>query len=135
MKILIDTNVIIDNFVIREPFNENANKIFTMVIEDRITGYISTSSITDVYYILHKTFSDKESRRIVEILLNLLQVIEVTKNDCFAALVSPVSDFEDALVTVCADKVDIDFIVTRDNEFLKIPKAISPNDFLEKFDF
>jgi hypothetical protein len=50
----------------------------------------------------------------------------------FTALISPMSDCKDALVTVCADKVDIDFNVTRDDEFLKIPKAISPSDFLEK---
>jgi predicted nucleic acid-binding protein len=132
MKILLDTNIIIDNFAVREPHNKNANKIFTLIVEERITGYINTSSVTDVYYILRKTFTDQESRAMITTLLNLLQAIEVTKNDCFTALISPMSDFEDALVTVCADKVDIDFIVTRDDEFLKIPKAVSPSDFLEK---
>jgi predicted nucleic acid-binding protein len=132
MNILLDTNIIIDNFAVREPHNMNANKIFTLIIEERITGYINTSSITDVYYILRKSFNDQESRAMITTLLNLLQAIEVTKNDCFTALVSPIPDFEDALVTVCADKVDIDFIVTRDEDFLKIPKAISPIDFLDK---
>ena len=41
-------------------------------------------------------------------------------------------DFEDALIIVCVDREGIDFIVTRDVEFLKIPKAISPSEFLEK---
>jgi len=41
-------------------------------------------------------------------------------------------DFEDALVAVCADKENLNFIVTRDEEFLKLPKAISPSEFLKK---
>jgi predicted nucleic acid-binding protein len=133
VKILIDTNVIIDNFAVREPYNENANKIFNLIIEERIIGYVNTSSITDVYYILRKSsFSDQESRTIIKTLLHLLQAIEVTKDDCWEALKSLMPDFEDALVTVCADKVNIDYIITRDDEFLKIPKAISPDEFLKK---
>jgi len=132
MKILLDTNVIVDNLAVREPFNKNANAIFNLIIEEHITGFVNTSSITDIYYILSKTFSDTENRAKIRVILNLLQAIEVTKGDCFNALDSLMPDFEDALVAVCADKVNIDYIVTRDEEFLKIPNAISPSDFLKK---
>ena len=51
--------------------------------------------------------------------------------DCFATIDSPLPDFEDALVVVCADKENLDFIITRDIEFLKFTQAVSPKDFLE----
>ena len=91
--------------------------------------------MTDIYYILRKTFSvkDQDCREKIRGLLKLFEAIEVTEGDCLKALDSIMPDFEDALVTVCADKVNIDYIITRDNEFLKLPKAISPDKFLKKF--
>ncbi len=133
MTVLLDTNVIIDNFAIREPYYINANRIFTLITEENITGYISTSSITDVYYLLRKSFNDTESRIMIESLLNLFQVVEVTKNDCFIALASSMSDFEDSLVVVCANRANVDFIITRDVELLKTSNTISPSEFLMKF--
>jgi predicted nucleic acid-binding protein len=133
MKILVDTNVIIDNLTLREPYAGDAKTIFSMIAKKRITGYVNTSSVTDIYYIIRKTYSDTDSREKIRTLLNLLRAIEVTRVDCFTALDSPMPDFEDALVSVCADKEDLDFIVTRDVEFLKIPKAILPSEFLGKF--
>ena len=132
MKILLDTNVIVDNIAVREPYNKTANAIFNLIIEERIIGYVNTSSITDIYYIIRKTFNDSDSREKIRTLLNLIQAIDVTKADCIAALDSPMADFEDALVAVCADKENLDFIVTRDEDFLKLPKAISPSEFLKK---
>ena len=133
IKILLDTNVVVDNLALREPFAKDAKTIFTMIAKKSIIGYVNTSSITDIYYIIRKTFNDTDSREKIRTILNLLQTIEVTKSDCFTALDSPLSDFEDALVAVCANKEDLDYIVTRDIEFLKLEKAISPGDFLEKF--
>jgi predicted nucleic acid-binding protein len=124
MRVLLDTNTMIDYLATREPFYQNANKIIGLITRNRVTGYVNTSSITDIYYILRKTLSDAESRGKVRAILQLLHAIEVTKADCFTALDSPMTDFEDALVTVCAEKVNLDYIVTRDGEFLKLPIAI-----------
>jgi len=131
MKILIDTNVIIDTLAIREPFNEQSDKIFELAAKDVIEGCILTSSVIDIYYLLRKQFNDAERRKKIQTLLDLFQVIEVTKNDCLNALQSSMPDFEDALIFVCVDREDIDFIVTRDIEFLKLAKAISPSEFYE----
>ena len=130
MRVLLDTNVIVDNLSLREPYAKDAKAIFHLIATNRITGYGNTSSITEIYYILRKTFNDIDSRSKVRTLITLFQTIEVTKADCLVALDSLVPDFEDALVEVCADKESLDFIVTRDDEFLKLPKAISPNEFL-----
>jgi len=97
MKILVDTNVIVDNLASREPHDKYSNAIFDLIARNRITGCLNTSSVTDIYFILRKTFSDAESREKVRTLLNLFRAIEVAKADCFTAIDSPISDFEDAL--------------------------------------
>ena len=132
MKILLDTNVILDTFLIREPYSKYSDLIFDLIGDNIIIGYVNTSSITDIYYILRKKFNDTESRERIRMILNLFKAVEVTKEDCWEALKSLIPDFEDALVSVCADKANLDFIVTRDIEFLKLPTAISPSEFLEK---
>jgi len=131
-RILIDTNVILDKMAKREPFSDDANAIFSLIIQDQIVGFTTASSITDVHFLLSKAIGSESSIDAIENLLDIFEVISVTKDDCLNALKIGIKDFEDALVAVCADKEDIDFIVTRDAEFLKQPKATTPSEFLSR---
>ena len=133
MNILLDTNVILDTLLEREPHNNHSDAIFDLIASNNVFGYINTSSVTDIYYVLRKKFSELDSRKKIRTLLNLLYTIDVTITDLHAALDSPINDFEDALVSACVTKTGLDFIVTRDTEFLKNEKTISPNDFLDRF--
>ena len=128
---MLDTNVIIDSLSARTPHNADSDVIFDLIADKVIAGYTTTSSLTDIYYILRRGFGDTDSRNKIKMLLSIVRIIEVTKSDCLTALESPMPDFEDALVVVCADRVNLDFIITRDVEFLKVPKTISPSKFLE----
>jgi len=132
MKILVDTNVILDTLAAREPYNKQSDVIFELIVKEHIEGYMLTSSVTDVYYLLSKMYNDTNARNKIGGLLEIVQVIEVTKADCLTALKSPIPDYEDALIFVCADRAGLDYIVTRDKEFLNYPKAISPGSFLER---
>ena len=133
MNILLDTNVILDTFLKREPYNNHSDEIFELIADNRVYGYVNTSSVTDIYYVLRKKFSDKDSREKIRTLLTLFYTVDVTKTDLLAALDSPIIDFEDALVSACVDKAGLDFTVTRDAEFLMNEKTIAPYDFLEMF--
>jgi len=97
MKILIDTDVILDSIAPRRPYNKSADDIFDLISKNHVEGYLNTSSITDIYYILRKTLRDTASRNEIRKILYILQAIEITKSDCQTALDSPISDFEDAL--------------------------------------
>jgi len=132
MKILVDTNVILDSLATRKPYNKSADDIFDLIAKNNVKGYLNTSSVTDIYYILRKMLGDTASRNEIRKILYVLQAIEITKSDCQITLDSAISDFEDALIVVCADKVNLDYIVTRDEELLKLPNAISPIEFLSK---
>ena len=81
---------------------------------------------------MRKTIGDVASRKEIRKILYVLQAIEVTKNDCHNALDSPIPVFEDALIVVCADKINLNYIITRDEELLRLPNTMLPIDFLRE---
>ena len=133
-KALIDTNVVLDKLAVRQPFHVEANAIFDLIADEEITAFITASSITDIYFLLGKAIGFNASIQAIENLLDVFEVISVTKIDCQNAIKSSIKDFEDALIAVCADKENIDFIISRDTEFLKFSEVISPTEFLEKME-
>ena len=130
MKVLLDTNIVLDKLAAREPFKDDVNRIFTLIGRNELTVYVTATGITDVYYILRKKLTDNDCRKALRHLFEALCVLAVTRYDCEAAFDSPLEDFEDALILACAEKANVDFIITRDEIFLKATKAISPSDFL-----
>ncbi len=54
MKVLIDTNIVLDLLLEREPFVEDATALFEMVEMSRIQGYIAATTVTNVFYIVRK---------------------------------------------------------------------------------
>jgi predicted nucleic acid-binding protein len=73
-KVLLDTNIIIDALSQRKPFNEAANSISDLIVTDIIEGYITASSVTDIYYLLSKEIGEDAGRQEIEKILNLFQV-------------------------------------------------------------
>jgi predicted nucleic acid-binding protein len=130
MRLLLDTNVILDALASREPFRASADAIFTLAGRRKLTAYVTASSITDIYYILRRKLSDETCRRALLSLFNIFFAVSVTQKDCLLALDEPIKDFEDALMMICARKMSVDYVVTRDETFLKVKGTISPLDFL-----
>ncbi len=134
MKILIDTNVIIDYVSEREPFTSAAKKIFALCLENKVEGFIAAHSIPDAYYILRKTFSDKERRAALLLVCRLTEVVGVDGGRLAAALNKEnFRDFEDCLQDECAVACKADYIITRNvKDFSESKvKAISPEDFIK----
>jgi len=135
MKIVVDTNVILDFFLARDPYVISARQLFEMIYTDKLDGYVTANSITDIYYILAKRLGDGTARDAVKKLLMILTIITVSGDDCNNALNLPIPDFEDALVTVCASKEDINYIVSNDKEFLQanqqLTNIVSSKELLE----
>lgn len=133
MKVLIDTNVIIDALTSREPWRESAEKIFLMGANRVMDTYITASSATDIYYLLRKHLhSVEQAKQIMGKLYYLMGILAVSKEECVDALASPVSDYEDAVVERTAVKADMDYIITRNTKDYQqgMVKAILPNDFI-----
>lgn len=133
MKILIDTNVIIDALTSREPWNESSEKIFIMAANHIINMYITASSATDIYYLVRKQLHDTNiAKQIMGKLYSLTGILEVTGSDCVDALASPITHYEDAVVARVAANAEMDYIVTRNvKDFQKgMVKVILPDEFI-----
>ncbi|MBR1482939.1 MAG: PIN domain-containing protein [Ruminococcus sp.] len=114
MKVLLDTCVVVDALQKREPFSEDAENIFLAVANWKIEGYITAKSVTDIYYLTHRlTHSDAATRDILNKLFSLFGILDTTANDCREAVFSDVTDYEDAVMIVTAEREKMDYIVTR----------------------
>lgn len=134
MKILVDTNVIIDALTGREPFREASEQIFILAANQTEDMYITASSATDIYYLIRKHLHDTDqAKKTMSKLYELFYILDVTSNDCRESLSSGVKDYEDAVIANCADRNRMDYIVTRnirDYENSKV-KALLPDELLK----
>ena len=133
MKILVDTNVIIDALTSREPFRKDAEQIF-MLAANRIEDmYITASSATDIYYLVRKHLhSAEQAKTVMSKLYELFYILDVTGSDCKEALLTEMRDYEDAVISCCSLRNQMDYIVTRnikDYEKSKV-QAILPDQLL-----
>lgn len=136
MNVLIDTNVMLDYVLKREPFAESARDCIEHLYIVKAKSWLTASTITDIYYLTRRALKDNQAAKaVITKLLNAFHIAGVDKTDCFNALEINVSDYEDALVSVYAKKVKAQFIITRNIKDFQtsIIPAITPNDFLKKF--
>jgi len=134
MVILIDTDVILDHLIPRQPFVDTASEIFNLCYQQKCNGYIAAHSITNIFYILRKQFSVSERKKLLISLCEFIEIAGINKNQIIDALTSEdFNDIEDRLQVECAITVNADFIVTRnitDFSNSSIP-AILPEDLLQ----
>lgn len=134
MNILIDTNVILDAMMSREPWNKSAEKILIMAANKTISINISASAVTDIYYMVRKYLhSTEEAKKIIQSLLSLVHVLDVTSSDCVDAIASEIRDYEDAVIEAVVRRNEIECIVTRnvkDFEMCKV-KIVEPDRFVK----
>lgn len=137
MRALIDTCVVLDALQNREPFCGDAQQIFLAVANKHFVGFLSAKSATDIYYLTHRhTHSDLETRRVLNTLFNLFELLDTTGMDCRRAISSDIPDYEDAVMSESALRSGIDCIVTRNlKDYTKSPvQILSPNAFLERIE-
>lgn len=135
MKILVDTNVILDIFQKREPFFANSYQALRKVIESDAECLISASAATDIFYILRKALqSTQKAKNRIEQLSQIVTFADIQGVDIHTALMRPMSDFEDAVVDAVAERSGASHILTRNTKDFAdstVP-AITPTEFLKK---
>lgn len=136
IKALIDTNVILDIALRREPFFENASQIFDKIDDQVLEGFITASSVTDIYYIASKQKDKLQARTFLLNLVQILEVIGVDKEIVIEALECDIPDFEDAIQVFSAKSNSIDLIITRNvNDFASSGlRVLSPLEFIQKLE-
>ena len=134
MKLLIDTNVVLDVLCNRKDFVENSSKVFKLCETKKFDGYLSAISVPNIAYILRKELSIEKFKSIIVKLNIIFSIIELKPNDLILATDLDFNDYEDALQSVCAKRIKADFIITRNTKDFKNSqvKAITPEQLLEK---
>ena len=118
MRVLLDTNVIVDVLQRREPWFTDGQKIFYAIANKQITGCLTARQIADLNYFSGKQFKGEENvdagaRQVVGKLLAIFEMIDPLGIDCQNALGINNGDYEDAILTESAVRAGVDCIVTR----------------------
>jgi predicted nucleic acid-binding protein len=124
VKILIDTNVVLDLLLDREPFVENAilpwrgfaNALFEQIEQGKLDAYITATTITNVFYIIRKAEGREVAIAAINRLLMGLQLCAVDRETIETALSLGLKDFEDSIQLACTNLSQLDGIVTRDRK-------------------
>jgi len=135
VKILLDTNVVLDLLLAREPFVDLAREIFILIENKEIEGYLCATSVTTLHYLIGRETNKKEANQIIEKLLILFEVSPVTKKVLYDASANNGIDYEDSVIYTSAYYSDINIIVTRDKRGFKESKisSLTPKEFLAFF--
>ena len=112
-RIFADTDIVLDLLLQREPFYIHAARLFTMADRGAINISVSSLSFNNLDYLLSKRYSRPESRRILNQLKVLVNVLAVDDKIISLALNSTFADFEDAVQYYCATENNISLLVTR----------------------
>lgn len=121
MKILVDTNIVLDVMLKREPFYKSSLEILGLTKRDDVEEYVSASAITDIYYLAYRQLRDKEVvKKLMKKLLTVVSVASVSEQEIENALSLEWNDFEDSVQYSVAFLQEMEGIVTR-----------NPNDYKE----
>ena len=134
MDLLIDTNVLVDVFLQRKPFEKHSKQVFELCMAHKHNGIIAAHSFTNMYYIMRKNFRQEDLRQLLLILLENFTVVSIDKQKIINGLNRfSFPDFEDCLQDECADEFRCDFIITRNTNDFSTSKvqAVSPEEFLK----
>ena len=138
MRVLLDTNIIIDVLQNREPWCVSGKEIFLSVARKEYSGCITAKESADIHFFAKKQFKGEENvdykaRQILIKLFSLFEVLDTTEEDCKNALSFPNNDYEDAIMIETALRSGVECIITRNTEhFSESPvKVYTPEEFVE----
>ena len=132
MKLLLDTNVLVDYFGARRPFCDQWELINALQMTGYAELWASAESYTAAFYLLRRAVGSEQLQDMFLESLSFVRVCSVDEDDIRKAAERSWSDFEDCLIAVCAEKVKADYIITRDAggfKRSKIPAMDAPSFF------
>ncbi|GAB7028032.1 type II toxin-antitoxin system VapC family toxin [Geotalea toluenoxydans] len=119
MKILFDTNIVLDVLMDRLPYSDSAAELFSKVEDGTIIGYLCGTTVTTVFYLAAKTVGTARAQEEIKKLLSLFDVAPVNRHVLESAIELDFNDFEDAVIHAAASHIGADAIVTRNQKDFK----------------
>lgn len=134
MRVLLDTDVVLDLLLDRAPFSDAAAALWQAHERGQLDAYISAITPVNVFYIARKLRDELTARQAVAELLLTLNVCGIDHETLRGALTLSFHDFEDAVQSAAADAAGLEAIITRndrDYELARLP-VYTPGDFVER---
>lgn len=113
MRVLLDTCTILDAMQCRGKFASHAQLLLIATAEEKFEGCVSAKQICDLFYILHKVYhDDSKCRESLDDIFNIVEVVDVSASAVINARISPLGDYEDAVLAECAKEADCQLIAS-----------------------
>ena len=132
MKVLFDTNIILDVLLDRKPFSEHASFLLSKVERSEINGILCATTVTTLHYLLSRHLDKEKAITGINSIMALFEVASVNRLVIENALKSKFTDFEDSVLHESARHAGAEYIITRnikDFKQSKIP-VFTPTEFL-----
>ena len=132
MKIFLDTNVLLDIFMRREPYYDASAQVVYACERGQFTGGFTTLSACNIVYALRKQLGSTQTIEAIRRLVGIIEPIGTSVASLLQSLENPQTDFEDTVQSKCALEWNADSIITRDKSGFAsctIP-VLTPSDFL-----
>lgn len=132
MRVILDTNVVLDVLLNRKPFVQAAAGIFGLVEQSVIDGFLCATTLTTVDYLLAQSLPKTAARDAIHRLLELFEIAPVNRAVIEEALQSKIADFEDAVLEQAGRLAGAECIITRDSRDFRHAaiKVFDPIEFL-----
>jgi predicted nucleic acid-binding protein len=122
VKVLFDTNVVLDLLLNRNEFVDDASALISKVDNNEIDGFLCATTITTVHYLLEKSLNTAQAAKHIKTLLNIFDIAPVSTKILEQALNLKFTDYEDSVLHEAGLGVGVDSIVTRDYSGFKNAK-------------
>jgi len=135
MRILFDTNVLLDVLLARAPFAATASRLLSLADRGEIEGVLGATTVTTLHYLINKAIGRRRAFEHVRELLAIFTVAPVDHETLVRALEQKMPDFEDAVLVEAARAVGAEGIVTRNRKDFAGSKLLvySPEELLSVF--
>lgn len=132
MRVLVDTNILLDVLTERAPFYRDAARLWTLAESSRIEAFVAAISFSNCYYLVRKHGGRHNADKAMHLLRDVFTPVDLTAQILNQAIDAGFTDFEDAIQFHSALHVRADFILTRNpDHFPRDPLSIlSPAEFL-----
>ena len=132
-QVLFDSDVLLDILAQRQPFVIASAQALNTVMKKQVQGFVSGHAVTNIFYILRRQIGSEAARRLIENLLQHIQIASITNQVIHQALQSPIKDFEDAVTSAAAMAAGLEIIVTRNKaDFVaSLVPAMLPEELLK----
>jgi predicted nucleic acid-binding protein len=131
-RVLIDLNVLLDVLMRREPYFDDAARLWALIETGQVEGFVAGHSFTTLYYLYRQQDDRAQAYWAIRQMLQVFDIADINRSVIEDAAALGWADFEDAVQASAAQAVDCDYVVTRNTQdYQEQPvAAIQPADFL-----